>query len=131
MSDRNDRISEEVKKELSLILRDDIKDPRLPEMVSVLNVKVTNDLKFAKAYISVFGDEEARKKAEAALVSASGFIRKEISKRLNLRATPEFSFIIDNSIEKGINMSKLIHQIIEDDKIKHVEQDIPEGKDDK
>ena len=86
---RIDRISEEVKRELSMIIRE-LKDPRLSKaVVSVVNVNVTKDLKFAKAYISVLGNEDIQKGAMDALKSASGFIRKEVGHRVNLRNTPE------------------------------------------
>ena len=95
---RIDRISEEVKKELSLVIRE-LKDPRLnTNMVSVVNVVVTKDLRFAKAYISVLGDDNAKKGAIDALKGAAGFVRKEIGHRIDLRYTPEFSFVLDNSL---------------------------------
>ena len=104
---RMDRISEEVKRELSLVIRD-LKDPRLPAMVSVVAVRVTKDLKFAKAYISIMGDEKERQDGIAALKSASGFIRKEIGRRLNLRNTPEFSFVVDDSIAYGAHINEIL-----------------------
>ena len=105
-----DRISEEVKKELSLIIRE-LKDPRITTVVSVVNVKVTKDLKFAKAYISVFGNEKAQKGVIDALESASGFIRREIGRRVKLRATPEFSFVLDNSIEYGAHINEVLKNL--------------------
>lgn len=107
---RIDRISEEVKRELSSVIRD-LKDPRLPSMVSVVAVKVTKDLKFAKAYISIMGDSKAVSDGFAALKSASGFIRKEIGHRLNLRNTPEFSFIPDDSIAYGAHINEILKEL--------------------
>lgn len=108
---RIDRISEEVKRELSMIIRD-LKDPRLTKsVVSVINVNVTKDLKFAKAYISVLGKEEEQKDAMDALKSASGFIRKEVGRRINLRNTPEFTFILDNSIEYGAHINEVLKNL--------------------
>lgn len=107
---RIDRISEEVKKELSAIIRE-LKDPRISTVVSVVNVSVTKDLKFAKAYISVFGSEKAQKDVIDALKSASGFIRREIGHRINLRATPEFTFILDNSIEYGAHINQVLKNL--------------------
>lgn len=108
---RIDRISEEVKRELSMIIRD-LKDPRLNKaVVSVINVNVTKDLKFAKAYISVLGKEEEQKDAMDALKSASGFIRKEVGRRINLRNTPEFTFILDNSIEYGAHINEVLKNL--------------------
>ena len=107
---RTDRVSEEVKRELSSVIRE-LKDPRIPQMISVVSVRVTKDLKYAKANISVYGDEKTKKDAFAALKSAGGFIRKEISRRLNLRQTPEFTFIEDDSIEYGAHIQKLMRDL--------------------
>lgn len=107
---RMDRISEEVRKELSSIVRE-LKDPRIKTVVSVVNVTVTKDLKFAKAYISVFGDEATQKGVMDALKSASGFIRREIGHRINLRATPEFTFVLDNSIEYGAHINEVLKNL--------------------
>ena len=107
---RIDRISEEVRKELSSIIRD-LKDPRIKTVVSVVNVTVTKDLKFAKAYISVFGDEKTQKGVMDALKSASGFIRREIGHRINLRITPEFTFVLDDSIEYGAHINEVLKNL--------------------
>lgn len=115
---RTDRISEEVKKHLSDIIRE-LKDPRIPLMTSVVSVSVTKDLKYAKAYISVMGDEETKKEAIKGLKSASGFIRKEIGNRVLLRALPQFVFELDNSIEHGAHINELIQSVIKN----NVEED--------
>ena len=107
---RTDRISEEVKRELSAVVRE-LKDPRIPMMTTAVSVRVTKDLKFAKAYISVLGSEEAKKGALAALKSASGFIRREIGHRLNLRNTPEFTFVADDSIEYGAHINEILKDL--------------------
>lgn len=107
---RTDRISEEVKRELSAVIRE-LKDPRLPIMTTVVAVRVTKDLKFAKAYISIMGDENAKSGALAALKSASGFIRREIGHRLNLRNTPEFTFVADDSIEYGAHINEILKEL--------------------
>ncbi len=108
---RIDRISEEVKRELSTVVQE-LKDPRLSVcMVSVITVQVTKDLRFAKAYISVLGDEKMQKDAIDALKSAAGFIRKEIGHRINLRITPEFSFVLDNSIEYGAHINEVLKNL--------------------
>ncbi len=107
---RIDRISEEVKRELSSVIRD-MKDPRLTNMVSVVSVRVTKDLRYAKAYISVLGNEEARKSAVEALTSAAGYIRKEIGHRVNLRNTPEFTFVSDDSIEYGAHINEILRNL--------------------
>ena len=107
---RTDRISEEVKRELSVIIRE-LKDPRLPLMTSVVAVRVTKDLKFAKAHISIMGDAETKQKAIEALKGASGYIRREIGQRLNLRNTPEFTFISDDSIEYGSHIEQILKKL--------------------
>ena len=106
--DRIDRISEEVKRELSDIIQNHIKDPRLPPFVSVTGVRVTKDLKHAKSFVSVLGTEEQKQGALKALQSAAGYIRHEIGQRVKLRFTPEFHFHLDDSIEHGMHISKLI-----------------------
>ena len=110
--ERTDRLSEEIKRELSDLIRNQLKDPRLPDFVSITAVRVTRDLRYAKVYVSVFGDDDKKNGAIAALRSASGFIRHEIGQRLNIRYIPEFSFILDDSIEKGMYISKLIDETV-------------------
>ncbi len=113
--DRIDRVSEEVKRELASIIRD-LKDPRLPSMISVVNVNVTKDFKFAKAYISIMGTEEEKSAGIEALKSAAGFIRREIGHRIKLRFTPQFSFVLDTTIEYGAHISKVLADIERKDK---------------
>ncbi|MBE7021410.1 MAG: 30S ribosome-binding factor RbfA [Ruminococcaceae bacterium] len=110
MSVREEKINTELKKELSVILRD-IKDPRVPSLISVMKTEVTKDLKFAKIYVSVMGSEEQKKEALKGLKSASPFLRREISRRLNLRITPELTFVIDDSIEYGNHILSVINKI--------------------
>ena len=105
-----DRITSDIRIALSELFRD-LKDPRIKTVVSVVNVTVTKDLKFAKAYISVFGDEATQKGVMDALKSASGFIRREIGHRINLRATPEFTFVLDNSIEYGAHINEVLKNL--------------------
>ena len=107
---RIDKINTEVMRELSNIIRE-LKDSRIPVMTSVVAVHVTNDLRYAKAYISVMGDEETKKKAMDGLNSAAGFVRREIGRRVNLRYAPEFVFELDNSIEHGSHIDKLLKNI--------------------
>ena len=80
-------------------------------MTTVVSVEVTPDLKFCKAYISVLGSEEAGKDTVQGLKSAASFIRTQLAKRINLRNTPELSFILDQSIEYGVRMSKMIDDV--------------------
>ena len=108
---KNTRINEEVYRELANIIRGEVKDPRISPMTSVVAVEVAPDLKTCKAYISVLGDEEARKSSYIALKSAEGFIKSQLAKRINLRNTPSITFVMDTSIEYGVNMSKLIEEV--------------------
>ena len=111
---KNTRINGEVQKELSRIISMEVKDPRINPMTSVVSVEVTPDLKFAKAYISVLGDEESKQATKEGLKKASPFIRSQLAKRLNLRNTPERTFVLDQSIEYGVNMSKMIEEVTKD-----------------
>ena len=111
---KNTRINGEVLKELSNILRGEIKDPRIHPMISVVAVEVAPDLKSCKAYISVLGDEAAQKDTLAGLKSAEGYIRTKLAHTVNLRNTPQIRFILDQSIEYGVNMSKLINDVNKD-----------------
>lgn len=114
--ERTDRIAGEMKKEISDIIRNSIKDPRLPEMVSVTGVKVTRDLRYAKVYISIFGSDEEKKNAMTALKGAAGFVRREIGQRIQLRYTPEIMFEADDSIERGMHINKLIERTLHPEK---------------
>ena len=112
---KNTRINAEVQKELSNIIRGEIKDPRIHPMTSVVAVEVAPDLKSCKAYISVLGDEAAQKDPLAGLKSAEGFIKRQLAKTINLRNTPEITFVMDQSIEYGVNMSRKIDEVITQD----------------
>lgn len=108
---KNTRINGEVQKELSNIIRNEVKDPRIHPMTSVVAVEVAPDLKSAKAYISVLGNEEEKANTLKGLKSAAGVIRSKLAHSINLRNTPEITFIMDSSIEYGVNMAKLIDDI--------------------
>lgn len=112
--DRTNRISEEMKKEISSVIQNELKDPRLPQMTSVISADVTKDLRYAKVRISVLGSEDNKKDAILALKSAAGFIRREIGHRMQLRYTPEILFELDDSIERGAYISKLINDTMKD-----------------
>ena len=116
---KNTRINGEVLKELSNIIRSEIKDPRINPMTSVVSVEVAPDLKTCKAYISVLGDEKSQQDTIAGLKSAEGYIRRELARTVNLRNTPEIKFILDQSIEYGIKMSKLIDEVTKKDDESH------------
>lgn len=109
------RINEEMRKEISEIIRTEIKDPTVQDvMISVVGVDTTNDLKTAKVYISILQDHK-KQEALAGLQKAQGYIRREIAHRINLRNTPELIFKLDESIERGIEMSKLIQDVMTKD----------------
>ena len=111
---KNTRINGEVLKELSNIIRSEIKDPRINPMTSVVAVEVAPDLKTCKAYISVLGDEKSQKDTITGLKSAEGYIRRQLARTVNLRNTPEIRFILDQSIEYGVTMSKKIDDVTKD-----------------
>ena len=108
---KSTRINGEVQRVLAEIIRGDIKDPRISPLTSVVAVEVAPDLKTAKAYISVLGDEEAQANTLKGLKSAEGYIRRELARSVNLRNTPEIKFVVDQSIEYGVAMSKLINDV--------------------
>lgn len=108
---KNTRINAEVQKALSEIIRSELKDPRIHPMTSVVLAQVTPDLKLCRAYISVLADEEQAKETIKGLRSAEGFIRTQLAKKVNLRITPEVSFVLDQSIEYGVRMTKLIDDV--------------------
>ncbi len=116
--DRSDRVSEEIRVAVSDILRNDIRDPRLPLIVSVTQVKVTRDLSHANIYVSVYGTDEEKAACHAALRSANPFIRREVARRIRLRVAPELHFLEDDTIERGIRISRLIDETIRNDKEK-------------
>ena len=111
---KNTRINSEVQRELSSIISRELKDPRIHPMTTVVSVEVTPDLKYCKAYISVLGDEKAQQDTLKGLKSAEGYIRRELARTLNMRNTPEIRFVLDQSIEYGVNMSKKIADVTKD-----------------
>lgn len=122
-STKNMRVNGEVQRELAGIIRSDIKDPRINPLTSVVAVEVAPDLKTCKAYISVLGDEQSQKDTLAGLKSAEGYIRRELARSINLRNTPEIRFILDQSIEYGVNMSKMIDSVNKKDESKTAGQE--------
>ncbi|MBR1771762.1 MAG: 30S ribosome-binding factor RbfA [Lachnospiraceae bacterium] len=109
---KNTRINGEVQRVLAEIIRGDIKDPRISPLTSVVAVEVAPDLKSCKAWISVLGGEEARKETYAGLKSAEGYIRRQLAQTINLRNTPDITFIMDQSIEYGVNMAHKIDEVV-------------------
>ena len=120
---KNNRINEEVRRVMSELIRTEIKDPRIAPMTSVIDVEVAPDLKTCKAWISVLGDEKARNDTLQGLRSAEGFIRMQLAKKVNLRNTPEITFISDESIEYGVTMSKMIEDVMAEDEAKSREHE--------
>ncbi len=108
---KNIRINSEVQRERSQIIREEIKDPRVHPMTSVMAVEVTPDLKFAKIFVSVLGSEEEKEKTMEGLKKSASFARGQLARRMNMRNTPELTFILDNSIEYGVTMSKRIDEV--------------------
>lgn len=108
---RTNRIGEEIRKIISELIINGLKDPRINPMTTINSVEVTRDLSFAKIYVSVLGDENEKNDTIKGLNSAKGFIRKTISSNLDTRYTPQPIFILDESIEEGIRMSRLIEDI--------------------
>ena len=107
------RVNQAIQKELSIIIRNEIKDPRVGIMTSVTAVDCATDLKTCKVYISVLGDEQAKEDTMKALDKAEGFVRRALATNLNMRNTPKLTFIADDSIEYGVTMSAKINSIME------------------
>lgn len=109
-NNRGVRINEAVREEMSMIMRE-LKDPRIDLMTSVVKTDTTRDLKYCKIYVSVLGGDEKKAEVKEALQSAGGFIRRELARRLNLRNTPELTFLLDDSIEYSIHMAEKLKEI--------------------
>ncbi|MCW2277894.1 30S ribosome-binding factor RbfA [Heliophilum fasciatum] len=118
------RMSEEIKRELARLLRDEMKDPRLG-FVSVTAVEVSKDIRHANVFVSVLGKEEERKNSLAALKQASGFLRSELAQAISARYIPELVFIFDPSIERGTRIAELLHSV-EGTNHEHHNNDRPE-----
>ena len=116
---KNIRINSEVQREMSSIIREDLKDPRIHPMTSVMAVEVTPDLKFAKIFVSVLGNDEEKEKTMEGLKKSASLARHQLAKRMNLRNTPELTFVLDTSIEYGVTMSKKIDELKEKEESKH------------
>jgi len=107
---RNERLAEEIKREMSQIFREEMNDPRL-NLVSITRVEVSNELSHARIFVSVLGSDEERSQVEKALQGARGYLRSEIGSRLKVRRVPELVFNIDRSIEHGVHIAALLNQI--------------------
>ena len=111
VNNRINRIDEEYKKELSNIIDRELKDPDITGLISVTKVKVSTDLKYAKVYVSIMGAKNLQETMKG-LKNASGYIRTELAKRINLRNTPEITFEIDDSIEYGAKIDNILKEIM-------------------
>lgn len=112
-NNRFERINEELRKEISNIISFELKNPNATGLISITKVKVTNDLKFAKVYVSILNSKNV-KDTLAALKKSSGFIRSEIAKKINLRQTPELIFELDDSMEYGAKIDTILKDIMKD-----------------
>jgi ribosome-binding factor A len=108
---RLDRISEEIRKEVSSIIRNNVKDPRISDMATIVKVVTSSDLSTAKLYVSVLGSDEERESSMLGLKKAAGYIRKELGKRLDIRHIPDLVFILDKSIDYSIEIAKKLEEI--------------------
>lgn len=111
-SERGSRVNSDVQRVIGHIIEFELKDPRISGLTSVVKTEVTKDLKICKCYISVLGDDGVAESTIDGLRAAAGFVRKRLAESLNLRNTPEVNFVLDKSIEYGVNMSKKIDEIL-------------------
>jgi ribosome-binding factor A len=112
---RKAKVESQLKREISLMIMQDIKDPRVRHLISVTGVSLSNDIRIANVYVSVMGDEKAKKGAMAGLNSAAGFVRKEIGERIQLRYTPEVKFELDETLDEQVRVDRLL-KTIEDER---------------
>jgi len=110
-TNRQERINEELKREISNIINYNLKNSNITGMISVTEVKVTPDLKYAKVMVSILNSKSV-KNTLAGLKSASGYVRSELAKRINLRITPEIVFILDSSLEYGTRIDNILKEIM-------------------
>ncbi len=115
MTRRTERIDSIIKKEISDLLREQINDPRLTSLISITKVETSPDLKHSRVFISTLGDQVNKNEILQGFTAASGFLRRQLAKRLELRYTPELSFHLDDSIEHGAKILKLIEQVSSED----------------
>ncbi len=116
MSHRIERVNELLRQELSELLKNELKDPRLGNFVAITDVCTSPDLKYTKVYVSFMGSEEEKKQALTALNRAAGFFRHELATNLKMRTTPEVSFLWDDSIERGNRLLCLLDQVEDEQK---------------
>ena len=109
------RVGDEIQKVISQLLLTEVKDPRIPMMTSVLEVRMSSDLTHATVFLSVYGSQQEKRECMEAVNRASGFIRSQIAKRIKLRVAPELHFKLDESIQKGMELMDLIDRTIKED----------------
>ena len=112
MTRRTERVSSLIQQEISDLLREQINDPRLASLISVTRVSTSPDLRHAKVFVSTLGDEANKSEILRGFAAASGFLRRELANRLRIRHMPELSFHLDDSIERGAEVLRLIEQVI-------------------
>ena len=113
---REKRLAEEIKKIVSNIIGNELRDPRVSSMTSIVEVYLTRDLRYVNIYVSILGNSKEKEETMEGLTRASGFIRREIGKKIRARYTPEVIFKLDDSIERGIHMYNIITKVNEEDR---------------
>ena len=111
MSRRTERLNHLLRQEITELLQREAKDPRLSVLLSVTRVSVSSDLHYAKVFVSVMGTEDEKKGVLTALHAASGFLRRELASRLNMRYTPELNFSYDDTMERASKVIQLIDEV--------------------
>lgn len=109
------RIESELTKEISMMIRSDIKDPRIAPITSITEINLTDDLQSAKIYVSILGEDEEKKETIEGLKNSIGFIKRELGNRMNLRHIPDIKFILDTQIEQAMHIESLIDKAIKQD----------------
>ena len=111
MSRRTDRINEQLREEISILLTRSIKDPRLDGVISITRVVSSGDLRSARVYISVMGDFQTKRDALAGIQSAASFLRRELRDRINMKHTPFLTYDLDDSLEEADQLLRLMNQV--------------------
>ena len=130
MSRRTDRINEQLREEISRVLARQIKDPRLNSVISITRVESSSDLRSAKVYISVLGNDIQRKEALDGLQSAASFLRREIRDRINMKHTPFMTYLLDDSIQEADHLLRLLNDVKSEDTSEQTISDTAEGNSD-
>ena len=118
MTRRRERTSKLIQREISELLKREVNDPRLSELISVTEVSLSPDLRYAKIFVSILGSEANKRDMLAGFNIASGFLRRELASRLKMKYVPQLTFHYDNSIERGTRLLELIGQVSAEDKNK-------------